>query len=277
MAITTASDKNLSFEFHLRPVDEISPWGADSPNLHWFGLSDGWFWIDAGGEELFRYSDAMLEHWRKLSPNPDDVQPYTEYQVVRYWEDLLEILPAVLQPLPDDLAAIVAQGETWQKWQDDAIRWVDDSAGDRLDTYCMALRWWALRAFSECHLVNPPFLWFWRVGDTLFVRWDNRGLLIDDIPVWQAQFGEISLPVAQFVQQMTAFTDRFIAAMEDRVAAIRSHWGRPEIAIDCDGLDKEQRERSTWLTAALTHGPREYYDWDDVRAAMARIESDLRS
>jgi len=31
----------MLFQFHLRPLEEVEPWGENRPVLHWFGLSDG--------------------------------------------------------------------------------------------------------------------------------------------------------------------------------------------------------------------------------------------
>ena len=51
---------------------EVRSWEAtldlgDTPSLHWFGLTQGWYWIEAGGPEPL---------------------PYVDYYVVRLWEDL---------------------------------------------------------------------------------------------------------------------------------------------------------------------------------------------
>jgi Family of unknown function (DUF5984) len=53
----------IRFNFELRPVGEIKPCtngaGVD-PRLHWFALSDGWFWITVAEVELFRFSEGSL-------------------------------------------------------------------------------------------------------------------------------------------------------------------------------------------------------------------------
>lgn len=74
------------FNFELRPVHAITPWGGESPTLSWFGLSDGWYWLELGGQEIFRA--------RAVEPGEP---PYADYQVVRLWEDVLELFPAVLE------------------------------------------------------------------------------------------------------------------------------------------------------------------------------------
>ncbi|WP_442929507.1 DUF5984 family protein [Micromonospora sp. WMMA1949] len=48
----------IRFRFELYPLDEVSPWGRDQPRLHWFGLTEGWYWLEAGGQELLRRTEA---------------------------------------------------------------------------------------------------------------------------------------------------------------------------------------------------------------------------
>lgn len=46
----------VRFRFELVPVDEVEPWG-ENRNLHWFGLTEGWFCLDVGGVDLLRNSE----------------------------------------------------------------------------------------------------------------------------------------------------------------------------------------------------------------------------
>jgi hypothetical protein len=96
----------IRFRFELRPVDKITPWGGQDRMLHWFGLTDGWYWIELDGHELLRYSDTTLRRWR--GEGYDAARPYVDYQVVRLWEDVIQLAPAVLEPVPADLARFVA-------------------------------------------------------------------------------------------------------------------------------------------------------------------------
>ncbi|WP_370584974.1 DUF5984 family protein [Micromonospora sp. ANENR4] len=61
----------IRFRFELYPLDEVSPWGRGQPRLHWFGLTEGWYWLEAGGQELLRGapggSSASL---RRVLPGP---------------------------------------------------------------------------------------------------------------------------------------------------------------------------------------------------------------
>ncbi|WP_123601984.1 DUF5984 family protein [Micromonospora sp. Llam0] len=46
----------IRFQFQLRPLDQVHPWGRDKQTLHWFGLTEGWYWLDLNGHQLLRYS-----------------------------------------------------------------------------------------------------------------------------------------------------------------------------------------------------------------------------
>ena len=95
----------IRFGFRSRPVMEISPWGPDR-RLHWFGLTDGWYWIEIDGLELLRYTPQAVQGW--IGGEPAASIPYVDYYVVRLWEDMLSLLPAVLEPVPDDLAELTS-------------------------------------------------------------------------------------------------------------------------------------------------------------------------
>ncbi|MBC8101472.1 MAG: hypothetical protein H7Z41_02640 [Cytophagales bacterium] len=267
----------MEFHFRLELVEDISPWGQNPPTLGWFGLTLGWFWIEVDGEELFRYSPGILEHWSRLRPaSRPMLLPYDHYPVVRYWEDLLEMLPAVLDPLPGDLAARVADAPGWEDWQRRARRFQEASQDpDSDEIYDMALRWWGCRTWGACHLAHPPRLWLWRVGESVHLRWDNRDLLVDGRPVWEAKAGERTLPVSDFLDAVRSFDARFLAEMEARVAAAGQNWSRPGIVLDQKHLQWEQQDRSTWLENALTRSTPDS-SWDEIRAAMTVIEAGNR-
>jgi hypothetical protein len=270
----------LHFNFLLTPLDEVPAWGEDQPRLSWFGLTDGWFWITVGDQELFRYTQASNEYWRTQYPASRPAKlPYEYYMVARYWEDLLEILPAILDPLPEDLAVIAADAEGWQRWQDKAQAWQKENEDeDAWDTYNTALRWWGARTWAAIHLAYPPDFWLWRVGDFIHLRWDNRDITVDGIPVWETEQGEFMVPVTDFLTAIHSFHDRLLSAMQERVQAIMQSWSRPEVQINIPHLQKEQQDRSTWLENALTPLRRERsqdYSWGEVREAIATISAKI--
>lgn len=52
----------LKINFRLQELDKIMPFGT-APDLtfHWFGLTDGYLWIDVGNRTIYEYSD-----WTKV-------------------------------------------------------------------------------------------------------------------------------------------------------------------------------------------------------------------
>ena len=50
--------KNFKFNFQLKELDKIQPFGDDADrSLHWFGLTDGFCWINAGTQNIYEYSE----------------------------------------------------------------------------------------------------------------------------------------------------------------------------------------------------------------------------
>lgn len=103
----------MLFQFQMQSLEKIEPWGGEKPSLSWFGLTDGWCWWNVDSQELFRYSQAVIEKWTNEYPDAQIILPYVDYQVVRPWEDLLQCLPAVLNPVPDDLIQRTQDLEKW--------------------------------------------------------------------------------------------------------------------------------------------------------------------
>ena len=118
---------------------------------------------------------------------------------------------------------------------------------------------------------TPPKIWLWTQGKTFHIRWDNRAVTLDALPIWEATAGEITLPVSAFVEEVRSFHERFMAAMSERVAAALAGGLRQDIKIDLPRLVQEQQDRSTWLTNALSRKPPEQ-DWDKVREAINTVE-----
>ena len=261
----------MLFQFNLRPLEEVEPWGGDQPVLHWFGLSDGWCWWQVGTQELFRYTQPVLDYRAAEYPDLQKLSLYVDYQVARPWDDLLDRLSDILDPIPDDLAGRVTGTEAWQELQDRA--WAEAHDDEHSWDLCnAAFLWWSERKWDAGYLRHPPKIWLWVQGDTLHLRWDNRAVTLNALPVWEASAGEITLPVPVFVEEVRSFHGRFMAAMSERVIAVLAGNLRQDIKIDLARLVQEQQDRSPWLTNALSRKPPEQ-DWDKVREAINTAES----
>lgn len=224
------------FNFILRPTADIEPWGApDKPSLSWFGLSDGWYWLSLGDDEVFRGCAT-----------PPDAPPYVDYQVVRLWEDVLDLVPLALTPVTRDAAAMV--GGAPLAWARRADEMLDQARDDDLDQVVDTLDWWRSRRLDAGHLSFAPRVWFWRVGDEFHAAWVSQPQGAD---LWAPVKGFLQMPVDAFLNELRDFDARFMGAMRERVQRLRSEGGRAGVHIDLDHLEHEQTDREQWLSRAL--------------------------
>lgn len=273
----------MLFNFKLRPLEDIAPWRDPKDNslhLHWFGLTDGWYWIDTGNAELFRYSQAEIERCqREYAGQPWVAEfvalPYADYQVVRLWEDVLAILPYALEPVPSPLAETLAPDGPWVRWEQ-AAEGVTSSQSARWtfsEEREAAAQWWWNRLLNYGYLRGGPMIWFWNDGVDMHIQWDNRKMLLDGVPAWEAQLGESRMPIADFIEEVRDFDRRLIRRMADRVAIAQGEWQHPEVTIFSD-VAQEQVQRAHVLErtyAAIAN--RQPTDWNAVFQAIATIEA----
>jgi hypothetical protein len=252
------------FDFRLREIAQVVPWDTEGKKtLSWFGLTDGWFWINVGHDQLFRTREA----W-----NGSD---YVDYQVVRLWEDVLDILPTVLDPVPADIGSRLEPQHDWLGWYRRvhdrlAAAGISDAEAEQIER---GTRWSTERRLDTGYLTAGPNIFFWRTEDTIHVAWDNRDGFAVGEPLWSSSHGHISMALADFNDEVKDFNDRLMSAMADRVDGVRREWPHPDVVIDAEQLDREQKERSTWLHKAVERADRHSAeDWDGVREEMRRLD-----
>lgn len=270
----------MLFQFQLALVIDIAPWTTPSrgneKSLHWFGLTDGCYWLEVGGTELLRYSQPLLDHWAREYPKAR-LSPYVNYYVVRLWEDILGMLPAVLEPIPEDLMAYIRPGgvwgswAAWEQWSNRAHVWMDAVEDDSWEFFGNATAWWGERRLDTGYLSAGSAIWFWSQADCVHIRWDNTDLCVEGLPVWANMSGESELSATEFVAEVRSFDARLIQAMAERVDEVRQDWPHPEVRLDWNDLRKEHRRRSTFCAECLIQPPRQT-NWDEVRQALAEVE-----
>lgn len=210
------------FDFQLRPLDKVAPWGnPERPRLHWFGLTDGWYSIDVGESRLFEYSGEIVTRWAEEYPESVGELPWTGYQVVRLYEDVLEMLPATLAEVPDELHQLVAGVEAQREWNARVERILegedDDDPGlwgQHRDMY----EWFGFRRLDTGYLIDGPKVWIWRNRDRVFILWDNDGCVTEGDAWWSAGAGLFSLPVESYLAEIERFHTSLMESMAERVA-----------------------------------------------------------
>lgn len=255
------------FEFQLTALDRVVPWGrSDDPNLHWFGLSDGSYWMNVGEARLFEYSTAAQAH---------GVPRFCDYQVVRLHEDLLEIAPYVLEDVPLELRAFInidvnqPWPNPWHVWRDLPESIVTDE--EHADLIDIGASWLGKRTLDSLYLSPAANIRMWSDSENTHIQWDNRGSEFNGQPAWSATAGTHTLPRDAFVEEVLSFHERFMCAMDKRINEVIAGALPKSIRVDLDGLAREQQERaasvnrSAFMRCLGT-------DWTHVTQAIARLE-----
>jgi hypothetical protein len=202
----------IRFRFDLVPLEEVTPWGERN-SLHWFGLAEGWYCLDIDGRELLRYSDHTMGMWRTGSDGPARAHPWVDYYVVRLWEDMLEVLPHALEPVPGDLVEfMVGESMNWCETDDPAADVAMSAYGDRI--------------VDTGYLRVGPHLRWWRevdTADTIVIAWRYPTDPHGEISFTAPEYGQASVSTEEFVSAVTDFDRSLLDAMQTR-----SHnWPRP--------------------------------------------------
>ena len=237
----------FQFHFDLLPIDEVAPWGSEEePTLSWFGLTDGSYWVEVNDTVLFRY---------KTDANDDQSTRPLEYEVVRLWEDFMELFSQALEPIPADLREFIAS---------DPVDWAD--APKQL--VAAALRWHESHRLETSHLSPAPLIRIWRTtdedGDNVTIAWSHNS----DLFAAPAQ-GIERVPTAEYIAAHKDFDRRLIAAMHDRVNEIVNRGGLPGIDLDPASLEREHYEqrvtKPAWWEWAM--------DWDSFETDYSGVRS----
>lgn len=259
----------MLINFDLTPVAAVAPWGpADNPSLSWFGLTEGRYWISAGSDTLFEYHERVRE---TLSAQ------YCDYYVARIFEDLLGILPAVLDPVPADLAHHMS-ADARRAWLDDYESWSErhltPEATDAVwDVGERATALIGDRMLETSYLSPATSILLWSDHDRVHIEWDNRDKFVDDNPAWSALAGRFALPRQEFVNEVGAFHAALLDQMEARIAEVAAGALRRDIHVDVPELLAEQERRRTSLATALEK--RAPTSWGDIRSALSTISAGM--
>jgi hypothetical protein len=246
---------SLRFRFQLTPLAEVTPWTTRRGGrcLHWFALTDGWYWIELGTHELLRYSPETVRRFQQHESRPR--HPYVDYYVARFWEDLIQLAPTVMQPVPHDLADFIAT--------------------DRHDLFePESEESWAAAIWHGHHVLNLGYLRpaqhirMWRTVaddlDEVTVTWrhgPHTDLLFAD------PAGQVAIPAASFLAAVRQLDSEFMTAMRERVSEVERTVPPPDVEIDMEQLHREHLDRTTWL--AQRSAPEPDTDWSAVRAGAA--------
>ena len=248
------------FEFKLKDINKIKPWG-ESPDLwlSWFGLTDSFYYLNIQGKELYRYSNEILDWWKKDYPD-EILSEYVDYQVVRLYEDLMDMLPDILQSIPQYIFEYVNSFDTHQIFTENINNALEKERNDEIiDMHYDALNWLSCRRLDSGHLTEGPTVWFLR----FIIRWNNENKEIDGIQPWSEIKGEKKYTFKAFIKEVQSFHDRLTSEMQSRVDVIIQKNPLAHVNIDIEYLIEENTHRKDSLENALKKKPG-IDNWDSI-------------
>jgi hypothetical protein len=229
----------LRFRFELTPLEDVTGWGESRDKIHWFGLTDGRYWVEVG------------EGVRLPAPEVD-------YYVARLWEDVLQLTASVLEPTPPDLVALLASDpSTWtdpyEDWTQAAVAW----HGDHL--------------LDFGYVTQAPRVMAWRLvspdADEVTVLWAERKISAE-VAV-EVQRSTVTIPTSMFCSAVDDFDTELIQAMAGRVRDVLDGRLPPRLSVHHEGLGSEHQHRAESRSLLLSRS--RATDWDAVRAGAQHL------
>ncbi len=254
------------------------PWrGKDggSLSLSLYALTDGHFRISVGEEMLLRYTPAIIWRWGLSNEHAD-------YQVACFVRDVLESVAAVTSPLPVFFENIVRDesifrqlrkaGElhSHEKIPSGVIAELEvEKTNDALmQEHYNAFRWLGERSVWLNYLSFFPDMWFVRVGNEVWIQWDNVDKKFEGIDVWTARRGTYSFSVQTFLAECHSLSERLLSVMESRIVSIENGSARAQIPLDTSSLRKQLFEFKNEFEKSLSAKYQSDIDWQEAEKAM---------
>lgn len=237
----------LQINFQLQELDKIAPWGEEGAlSLHWFGLTDGYLWIDVGNQTIYEYNEEARSYFGS------DIK-YNDYQISRFLEDFFHTFSYVGESIPKELYDVIENFDSQMDiWQEAHVEDEDELYEKFYDEeYCELGQWFWKRSFDSGHLVGGPYIGCFRCEDKIKIIWESTYKLDNGKSIWTAPKGCFEMRYEEFVLEITEFLNLFFKAMDRQVEnAQKMEW--KDISLDIDRLVKEHKERKTGFYNKLT-------------------------
>jgi hypothetical protein len=199
---------------------------------------------------------------------------YCSYQVVRLYEDLMDLIPSVVEPVPASLVRYLS-GDHSIKWETTFRAWREQSP-DGLDEQPFwditnaASTWIGKRTLDTGYLSPPAKIRLWCDGQFAHIAWDNTFKTFQGMPAWSAARGSFRLTLEDFISEVSSFHTRLMEQMSKRVTHVLAGSLPDNVHVDLVGLQREHQCRSHDDIRHRTVPTQT--DWSLVRAALAKIE-----
>lgn len=256
--------------FTLRHPDHIIPWGEEGDkSIHWFGLTEGEYWLDLNKATLYEYTNEVL------AAVDDQDGHYVTYQIARLLEDWASIFDAIAAPVPDAFYDIAKSNNFLYRFYGAAMNYIDKLPDAEYEAYDKTIEWIYSRTLVASHLNSGPGISFFRNKHNLSLVWKADYVTENNVPIWTAQNGELEMPYDTFVHEMEDFGHRFFQAMDNQLQlAIAKDWGTTK--VNKDHLLQEQQQRKAQFQtqlASLKNTPTKLTDWEGINTLITKMFS----
>jgi hypothetical protein len=269
------------FQFELAPVENIKPWGDNDGgglSLSLYALTDGHFRISVGKEALLRYTPEIISRWGLCNED-------AEYQVACFARDVLDSVSAVTSPIPTFFENIVRDEALFRQLRKSPAQHshekvpasvfaeleVEKTNGDFKQDHYNAFRWLGERSIWFNYLTSCPDVWFVRVGNEVWIQWDNVDKKFEGIDVWTARRGTYSIPVQSFLAECHSLSERLLSAMKSRIVSIENGSVHTRIPLDAASLRNQLLAFRNEFEKALSAKYHPDIDWQESEKAMRDI------
>ena len=265
--------EKFKINFKLKELDEVLLWGEEPhQSIHWFGLTDGLLWMDAGKQTIYEYSEEAQRYF-------GECHPYNDYQLTRFLEDFSDLFRYIGESVSPELYDVINDFS----FRDKIDRWVDMYADlseeefDRfMETDYMGVKWFGDRIMDSGHLIGGPHIGFFRCGDKLKIIWDSTYKLENGCHMWKSPYGTVEISYKLFVDEVTRFFHAFYTAMDRQVEnAVNRDWGN--VSLDKVRLVKENTDRKEGFDQIIAFLSRTLSstDWDGAKRAYTKMLGEI--
>ncbi|MNI45093.1 hypothetical protein D3C73_995000 [compost metagenome] len=266
------------FKFVLKNPSEIAPWGKDTTlMLHWFGLTDSYYWLDFGDGELLRYSFEFVEFY-KLNKN----LPYVDYQFARVFWDLTGIIRTVLSSIPDEVFDKIRTFSNFESYVESLSDWLEhkwsDSDEDYDAIYLPARQWIDDRKLDFGYLIGAPSVHLFRNNDQVYIRWTAEYKDSNGINMWGITKGESIVEFEKFISELLQSLKKFAIAMDSQLKSILDN-PIENVFIDMNQLLKNHEEFLEEIKSyeKILSFVSDQTDWENVMSKIKIISQPFSS
>jgi hypothetical protein len=212
-----------------------------------------------GKEALLRYTPEIISRWGLHNED-------AEYQVACFARDVMASVSAIISPIPTFFENIVRDEALFRHLQNYITKHsyekvpsgvineleVGKTKSDFKEDRYNAFRWLGERSLWLNYLEACPDMWFVRVGNEVWIQWDNVDKKFEGIDVWTARRGTYALSVQAFLAECHSFSERLLSAMESRIVSVENRFLRAQLPVDTASLRNQLLEFKNEFEKALS-------------------------